>query len=159
MRQSLLERKEQHGQLDLSWTDCYRQIPYVLGGASVAGVDCWGLCRLVARRECGLSLPDINAPTAGLRGQMAAFDLQKQGAPVVLEGAPIPLHSIVLMGPRPDSSIATHAGMHVGFGFVMHAGSAFGVRVDCIDQLNDLALHVVSIHDIYQAAAWLAGRS
>lgn len=145
--------------VDLRWTERYRAIPYMLDGVDDAGVDCWGLVRMVAVIECGLDLPQLSATSAGLRGQVNAFDLAKAGAPEVGDGEKLPLHAIVLMGPRPESNIATHAGIYVGAGYVMHAGSAFGVRVDHWGNLVELHLHVVSVHDIHAAAAWMAARA
>ncbi|OJU12760.1 MAG: hypothetical protein BGN85_08845 [Alphaproteobacteria bacterium 64-11] len=45
----------------------YVGIPFVDGGRTIAGCDCWGLVRLVHEREAGIELPDY--------GEIGAFEL------------------------------------------------------------------------------------
>lgn len=44
-----------------TWSRRYLGIPYVVHGASVDGVDCWGLVRLVYKEEKGILLPDLSS--------------------------------------------------------------------------------------------------
>ena len=41
-----------------AWVNEYIGLPFVEGGRTRAGVDCYGLVRLVLREQCGVSLPD-----------------------------------------------------------------------------------------------------
>lgn len=43
----------------LHWVHRYLALPYVPGGRSSAGVDCWGLLRLVYAVEFGIALPTL----------------------------------------------------------------------------------------------------
>lgn len=44
------------------WAGVYTGVPYVLGGAELAGADCYGLVRLVYREQYEIHLPHIDAP-------------------------------------------------------------------------------------------------
>ncbi len=44
-----------------SWAKAYVGLPYRAHGRDMAGVDCWGLVRLVMAREFGVDLPDMAA--------------------------------------------------------------------------------------------------
>jgi hypothetical protein len=39
------------------WVKPYQKIPYVDGGRTMEGADCWGLLRLIMLREKGIELP------------------------------------------------------------------------------------------------------
>lgn len=41
----------------VSWAADYIGIPYIFGGSTRKGVDCWGLVRLVCREQFGKELP------------------------------------------------------------------------------------------------------
>lgn len=140
---------------DLRWTDAYRAISYQARASSPDGVDCWGLVRLVALTECGLTIPDLSPAQSGLRAQFGAFETGASGAPAVKDGGVWPLHAIVLLA-RPGARAAIHAGIHAGGGFVLHATKDFGVRLDDLVALEDLTLQVLSVHDISVAAEWLS---
>lgn len=46
------------------WAADYVGIPYKNRGASVDGVDCYGLVRLIFQREYGVALPDLRYASA-----------------------------------------------------------------------------------------------
>jgi cell wall-associated NlpC family hydrolase len=54
---------------DLSWVNDYINIPYVIGGRDMSGVDCYGLCKLVYHNEYGIDLPDWLYDEFDLRGR------------------------------------------------------------------------------------------
>lgn len=45
------------GVILVSWIDRYLNLPFVDGGRSTSGVDCWGLVQLVYRQELEIELP------------------------------------------------------------------------------------------------------
>lgn len=61
-----------------AWLDAYIGLPWRLGGRELrGGIDCWGLARLVLRREAGIALPswdeDPDAGAASCRARCRAF--------------------------------------------------------------------------------------
>ncbi|CAI2936032.1 C40 family peptidase [Aminobacter niigataensis] len=51
----------------MTWLNRYVGIPFVSRGRSRAGLDCWGLVRLIYAQELGIELPSY--------GEIAAHDL------------------------------------------------------------------------------------
>ena len=94
----------------------YDQIPFVDGGRSFDGADCWGLCFLVAQHSFGIDLPD--EPHAGLtddkidlrnvrstvdryRNQFAPVALPEVGDIVLLKPRKMPVHIAIVVEERP----------------------------------------------------------
>lgn len=43
----------------MNWAVKYVGLPYLLGGRTEVGLDCWGLVRLVYQNQLGVTLPDF----------------------------------------------------------------------------------------------------
>lgn len=71
-----------------AWVSRYVGTPYVPGGATAAGADCWGLLTLVWREQFGRPLP----PYAGerWRPQAAAQAVGDDAAGYVVQFDPVP---------------------------------------------------------------------
>ena len=75
----------------MSWEEKYVGLPYIDGGRSEAGVDCWGLAYLVFLRELHIELP--------VYGEISARDLAHiaetiKGAAVEEPWLPLPRQDI-----------------------------------------------------------------
>jgi hypothetical protein len=70
----------------MTWVEKYVGIPFVDGGRSREGVDCWGLVRLVYETECGILLPTY--------GEISAEDLSKVAHEVATESNHEPWHPV-----------------------------------------------------------------
>lgn len=55
------------------WPVSYLGIPYLAGGDTHAGADCWGFFRLVMRERFGHEIPDVGISPDHLRALLAAF--------------------------------------------------------------------------------------
>lgn len=53
----------------MNWTARYVGIPFIDGGRTSRGLDCWGLIRLAFLEECSIELPSY--------GEISALDLAK----------------------------------------------------------------------------------
>ncbi len=115
------------------WIVKYIGLPYVEGGRSWLGVDCWGLLKLVYHHEKGICLPDLPGIV--------------QGSPLVVSRE-IEEHSVDWVGvSKPDDGDAVAMGLkgiphHVGIwlgedgGKVVHCWHGFPVCADSIRMLR-----------------------
>lgn len=107
--------------MSMPWLNEYVGLPYLAGGRTAAGVDCYGLVRLVLTERAGAVMPLMEtSPDASAPRMVRALTYGTQQ--MVNEGhaariyAPHDLAIIVLrMG-----EIADHCGLCVG-DFVLHA--------------------------------------
>jgi cell wall-associated NlpC family hydrolase len=100
-------------------------VPYKLGGRGPDGLDCWGLC-MAYYRERGLLLGDVEYTEnpATVEGDVFEVNRGEEWAPVddPQDG------DLVLFGPN-AARIATHCGIYLAPGRVLHAASG---RTSCI---------------------------
>ena len=111
--------------MTLEWAMGYTKIPFAGHGRTRAGVDCWGLVRLVLAEQRGLALPDYG------RGYDSTDDRDAVPAAIrsglddgwhrVTEPEPTDLVIFSIFG------VPMHCGVVLGDGRFLHARKGAGV--------------------------------
>lgn len=115
------------------WTQKYVGIPFVSGGRTEQGLDCYGLIRLIHLNEYNIELPLLNENYEDALNAEETKDLFGKYIPVIL-GHKIELpeeKAICLM--RTSNRLLTHVGMYAGDGFIIHARNKTGVVCERIN--------------------------
>lgn len=108
---------------EVSWASDYVGLPFVDGGRDRAGVDCWGLVRLVYAERLELLLPDF--------AEVRALDLRAVARAIVgsidgnawvpvIRGAEQEFDVVVMRGHAGGIGIPAHVGVVAPFGTVLH---------------------------------------
>ena len=112
------------------WSDAYVGIPFLDGGRTRAGVDCWGLVRIVYEEEFGIALPLYDEgyeDTLDSASIEEIFDEERAAwAPVQV---PRPGDAVMLR----ILSYPCHVGVVVDRRFFLHT---MGVRDTCLQKLS-----------------------
>lgn len=110
------------------WWNQYVGIPYVTCGRDRAGVDCWGLVRLVLAEQFGQVLPSFDGAYADGRDVNAIEELGAQRAEAWQrhDGEPQP-GDVVLF--RVMGRLA-HVGVAIGGGLFLHAREGHAVTIE-----------------------------
>lgn len=114
-----------------AWLDAYLDLPFVEGGRSRAGVDCYGLLRLVLAERFGCDIPEDpagarragmdRASVAGLAARIEAARAEwrelrrddiRPGAAILLRVEGRPLHVGVVLNDRAFLHAEPGAGVH-----------------------------------------------
>lgn len=129
----------------MHWARQYIGLPFVLGGRTKEGLDCWGLVKVVYQEVKGIELPDFagTVGAAALAAKMQGPDLQAwQEIAEPTDGC------MVAMSQK--RHIIHHVGLWaaVDGGKVVHA-SGNGISVVC-DTLRVLRLKGYKVFKYYQ---------
>lgn len=109
-------------------------VPYMARGRSLAGADCWGLCRLAALNLWGLSLPEYFYTRTELlhdAADLIAAETAEGGRWVSVE-APYPPGAIHIFRIRGNK---THCGIHLDGALFLHSLPG---RNSCLESLDDI---------------------
>lgn len=55
-----------------------QNIPFVLGGRSADGLDCWGLVQLFYKEQMGIAVPDYQGIAAGISTKQAIATIARE---------------------------------------------------------------------------------
>lgn len=114
------------------WAERYVGVPFVDGGRTLAGCDCWGLVRIVLADAAGLELPTYDAISAHdlIRvarqvGRMAGAGPWSTAVPIgqerALDVAVLRVHRTVERGFGANPRMPAHVGVIVAAGMILHA--------------------------------------
>lgn len=103
----------------MHWSNRYVGIPFVDGGRTMRGCDCWGIVCAVYKRECGIELPGY--------GDISASELNAIAFEIAKESAKEPWH-LLNAGQQRDFDVAVmhrrreafHVGIAVDSDKVLH---------------------------------------
>lgn len=109
------------------WVEKWLGIPYVAGGRTREGFDCWGLVRAVLAQDFGIIVPafdttagDLAEVTKTMHGEAARSEWIDVAAPGVREGDVL-LFRIL--------GVPSHVGICCGDGFFLHTYVGLPVSV------------------------------
>ena len=108
-----------------AWVGKYVGIPFVSGGRTLSGCDCYGLIRLVLQSEYGITLPELSGDYSDARNREQTSKLFAENLPVLtaekLAEAEDGSVVVITEGGRP-----CHLGIVAGGGYILHAAEATG---------------------------------
>lgn len=119
----------------MSWTDAYIGIPHAEKGCTLENVCCWGLIRLVYKRELGIDLPgyeDRYTDEAEQSEIAKLFSYEEKRDVWALVTEPRDFDVMVYRQGR----FATHAGLVAGRGMMLH------VKADDQSKLEPFSSHI-----------------
>lgn len=114
------------------WAERYVGVPFLDGGRTLDGCDCWGLVRIVLAERAGIEVPSYDAISAldlirvarqvGRSLDVAPWRTRVAvGDERVLDVAVLRVHRSVERGSGTDPRMPAHVGVIVGPGLVLHA--------------------------------------
>ena len=107
------------------WAARYVGLPFVDGGRSINGSDCWGLVRLVLKEQCGIDVPSY--------GEIAAKELMRVARQMARDSdgdcwrlvhAPDTFDVVLMTAPKVRGRVPAHVGVMVDPARVLHIEEA-----------------------------------
>lgn len=115
----------------MTWSDRYVGIPFKVGGRDRAGIDCWGLLRLVYAEQRGIDLPSWGDSYDAATDRPALFGLidARMAAWKPLIDQPKAFDGVLLS----LSGLPTHIGVMVDRVHFLHAREGHDSAVERVD--------------------------
>ncbi len=108
-----------------SWCSKYVGIPFVSGGRSFSGTDCYGLVRLIFLNEYNIELPLYNGYENALNSQETK-KLFSEYFPVICGNKIEQAEEKAVCLIRTTGGLLTHVGLYAGDGFIIHSKNKTG---------------------------------
>lgn len=115
----------------MSWSSAYVGIPFRERGRDRAGLDCWGLVRLVLAEQRGIEVPSFVTDYSGDDGQeIAALIAANRGiGSEIPSGDEQPFELALFRMPCGGGLLPWHVGIVVDAGRVLHTTRYLGASV------------------------------
>jgi cell wall-associated NlpC family hydrolase len=107
------------------WVKNYVGVPFLSGGRTLQGCDCYGLIRLVFLQEFNRQLPELSNDYTDARNIRETAALFAKNMPVLLaEKIAGPEEGAVAV--IREQNCLCHVGLCAGDGFILHAAAKLG---------------------------------
>lgn len=116
------------------WCQKYMHLPFVERGRDGAGVDCWGLVRMVYAQELGIALPDYldcYDTTQDSARISEAISQHREGA--WFTPASPQAFDVIILRMR---GVAMHVGIVTQRGEMLHCSQGVGVSIERYDAIK-----------------------
>ena len=115
-----------------SWVEKYIGIPFLSGGRTESGCDCWGFIRLVFKNEYGYELPVISGDYTNALNVSQTKKLFCDMIPIITgEKIKEPEErAIAIISVR---NLPCHIGLYAGDDYIIHSKYGIGVCLEKIE--------------------------
>lgn len=107
------------------WTQKYVGIPFVSGGRTEEGCDCYGLIRLILKNEYFINLPALKIDYHALESKETRVLFEKYVPVICSHKITAPEEKAVCLV-RTTAGLLTHVGLYAGDGFIIHSRNKTG---------------------------------
>jgi len=107
------------------WVKNYIGIPFVSGGRTFSGCDCYGLVRLALLNEYGVTLPELSEDYSDALNREQTSTLFRENLPV-LAGEQLPGPEEAAVAAITDGGRLCHIGIVAGGGYILHCARVTG---------------------------------
>jgi cell wall-associated NlpC family hydrolase len=107
------------------WVKNYIGIPFVSGGRTLSGCDCYGLARLVLKEEYRVILPALSDDYENALNLRETVSLFREKRPVLL-AEPLAEPEEACLAIITERGYPCHLGIYAGSGYLLHTTKGTG---------------------------------